>query len=210
MHRQEPILVGKRLIVRLARFKDAAEILRFYRENEQHLAAYEPVKPPDFYSESYWRERLERHYRQFQAGRSCRMFLFDIKDDQRVWGVANLFMIVRGALQSCQLNYSIAERKEGQGLMVEALLLVIDFAFKELNLHRLMASHAPDNQRSRRTLERLGFVKDGFAKDYLYINGRWENQVLASLTNPDWTPPAELIPALTESAELQANDLPAE
>lgn len=35
----------------------------------------------------------------------------------------------------------------------------------------------------------LGFKVEGYAYDYLLINGRWEDHVLTSLTNPAWTPP---------------------
>jgi ribosomal-protein-alanine N-acetyltransferase len=43
----------------------------------------------------------------------------------------------------------------------------------------------PANTRSARLLEKLGFEKEGFARRYLYINGRWEDHVLTSLINPN-------------------------
>jgi ribosomal-protein-alanine N-acetyltransferase len=54
-------------------------------------------------------------------------------------------------------------------------------------MHRIMASYMPRNARSEAVLERLGFQKEGFAKDYLLINGKWEDHNLTSLVNPDWT-----------------------
>jgi ribosomal-protein-alanine N-acetyltransferase len=44
----------------------------------------------------------------------------------------------------------------------------------------------PRNQRSGNLLKRLGFVVEGYARDYLLINDRWEDHILTSLTNPDW------------------------
>ena len=52
-----------------------------------------------------------------------------------------------------------------------------------------MANYVPRNTRSAAVLERLGFTIEGEAKDYLYINGVWEDHVLTSLTNQDWTAP---------------------
>lgn len=214
MHRQEPVLVGKRIIVRLAQFKDDPEIIRYFRENERHLGEYEKQKPADFYSEEFWRRQIELQYEEYQRDQSCKMFLFDNKDDARVLGVANLFGLHRGAFHACYLGYSVAERWQGQGIMLEALLLVIEFAFKEMNLHRIMANYMPQNERSGHLLERLGFVKEGDAKDYLYINDRWRDHVLTSLTNPDWLPPEEPTPeadagAATQTAsEDSAVDLP--
>jgi len=51
-------------------------------------------------------------------------------------------------------------------------------------VHRIHANYMPHNRRSGAVLRRLGFVVDGFARDYLQINGRWEDHVLTSLINP--------------------------
>jgi ribosomal-protein-alanine N-acetyltransferase len=42
----------------------------------------------------------------------------------------------------------------------------------------------PANTRSAALLQRLGFEREGFARSYLRINGRWEDMVLNSLVNP--------------------------
>ncbi|MGL4717164.1 MAG: 30S ribosomal protein S5 alanine N-acetyltransferase, partial [Aeromonas sp.] len=44
--------------------------------------------------------------------------------------------------------------------------------------------YMPANQRSGALLERLGFEREGFARAYLLINGRWEDHILTSLINP--------------------------
>jgi ribosomal-protein-alanine N-acetyltransferase len=75
--------------------------------------------------------------------------------------------------------------------MTEALGAVILYAFSDLRLHRLQANYLPRNERSARVLRRLGFVVEGVARDYLRIDGRWEDHVLTGLTNPDWAPDAE-------------------
>lgn len=51
-----------------------------------------------------------------------------------------------------------------------------------------LANYIPDNQRSGRVLERLGFEQEGFAKDYLEINGKWADHILTALTNPKVMP----------------------
>src|SRR5436309_3552164 len=71
-------------------------------------------------------------------------------------GRANLNEIVRGVFQAAYLGYSLAEHAQGHGYMTEALRAVIDFAFGELNLHRLMANYIPENLRSAAVLKRLG------------------------------------------------------
>jgi len=57
--------------------------------------------------------------------------------------------------------------------MTEALQLTIDFAFKQLNLHRLMANYSPTNVRSAKLLVRLNFVVEGYARDYSWYWWMW-------------------------------------
>jgi len=71
------------------------------------------------------------------------------------------------------------------GLMTEALQLTIDFAFKQLNLHRLMANYSPTNVRSAKLLVRLNFVerlRTGLSTGAW----GWQDHVL-TLTNLNWT-----------------------
>jgi ribosomal-protein-alanine N-acetyltransferase len=70
--------------------------------------------------------------------------------------------------------------------MTEALKPALRFMFMDMNLHRIGANYMPRNQRSGNLLRRLGFVVEGYARDYLLINGTWEDHILTSLTNPAW------------------------
>lgn len=49
-----------------------------------------------------------------------------------------------------------------------------------------MANYMPHNRRSGNVLKSLGFNIEGYARDYLYINGYWEDHILTSLTNKNW------------------------
>jgi [ribosomal protein S5]-alanine N-acetyltransferase len=68
--------------------------------------------------------------------------------------------------------------------MFEALTVVIAYAFNDMGLHRIMANYIPTNERSGRLLRRLGFVVEGYARDYLFLAGNWQDHILTSLINP--------------------------
>ena len=68
--------------------------------------------------------------------------------------------------------------------MHEALTASLDFAFRDLRLHRVMANYRPEHLRSGRLLARLGFAQEGYARDYLFIDGAWRDHILTSRTNP--------------------------
>jgi ribosomal-protein-alanine N-acetyltransferase len=69
--------------------------------------------------------------------------------------------------------------------MFEALQALVRYAFEDLKLHRIMANYMPANERSGRLLRRIGFVVEGYARDYLHLDGAWRDHILTSLTNPN-------------------------
>jgi ribosomal-protein-alanine N-acetyltransferase len=108
----------------------------------------------------------------------------------------NFTQIARGAFHSCMLGFAADHEYEGRGLMFEALGSAIDWIFSALNLHRVQASHRPENARSERLLARLGFRPEGLAREYLFIDGAWRDHVLNARLNPRFdasvfTQPAE-------------------
>jgi ribosomal-protein-alanine N-acetyltransferase len=183
-------LLTDRLRLEIARPGHEAALARFFAENlETHLAPWSPPPPPGGYGEDWWSRQLPRLAREYEDGQSARWVAFprDGHGDEVV-ATANVTQIVRGPFQAAYLGYQVAKRFEGRGLMTEALRAVVAHAFGELRLHRLMANHVPENERSRRVLARLGFQVEGIARDYLFIGGAWRDHVLAALANPAFDP----------------------
>lgn len=182
-----PALVTDRLILRLAEPEEAPLVLAYYRDNRDHLAPFQFNHPEEFFTLDYWTAQLAANLLAFQEDRSVNLFLF-LRGTTRptIVGSVNFSLIVRRASHFCYLGYSIAENEEGKGLMTEALKAAVSYAFDELNLHRIMANYMPSNHRSARVLRGLGFTIEGFARDYLFLNGQWQDHVMTSLTNPSW------------------------
>ena len=66
--------------------------------------------------------------------------------------------------------------------MTKALSLLISCLFNQYNINRIEAACLPDNIPSNKLLLRLGFSEEGYATDYLRINGRWEDHLLFAIT----------------------------
>ena len=186
-----PRIETARLCVRPAAEPDVPAVLDFFRSNREFLAPWEPVKPTEFFTEPYWSQQVGRNRLEQQTGQGLRTFLFAGERRDRVVGTANLNQIIRGVFHSCFLGYSLAESEQGKGLMAEALRGLLGHAFSELKLHRVAANYMPRNERSGQLLRRLGFVVEGYSRDYLLIAGKWEDHVLTALYNPDWRPASE-------------------
>ena len=65
-------------------------------------------------------------------------------------------------------------------------MLVLQFAFEQMMLHRIQISIIPRNQASRRVAEKLELRNEGVAERYLEINGVWEDHVRYAITSEDW------------------------
>ena len=108
-----------------------------------------------------------------------------VADDGSLVGVVNINNIVRGVLLSGTLGYYAFERHAGSGRMREGLSLVISRAFGELGLHRLEANIQPDNERSKRLVESLGFRLEGFSPEYLFIACAWRDHERYAIVAPN-------------------------
>lgn len=179
-------LETRRLVVRTAEPADGAAIVAYYGENRERFLPFDPERPSIFYEPRFWAAQIRQNVEDLAADRAARLFLFRATDPGRVSGTISLTQIVRGVSHSCTLGYSLAGEAEGQGLMSEALGAVIEYAFGTMNLHRIEANHVPDNRRSGDLLRRMGFVEEGYSRDYLRIAGRWRDHIRTALLNPDW------------------------
>lgn len=186
MELQLPNITTKRLLLRLGTHEDIPAILKYYTENKTYLTPFSPPWSDNFFTQEYWQNQLENNYLEFINDISLRLFIFPQKKSGIIIGLINFSNFVRRAAQYCNVGYSLAEAEQGKGYMTEALQAAIHYVFQELNMHRIMANYIPHNQRSGNVLKRLGFVVEGYARDYLFIDGKWQDHILTSITNPNW------------------------
>jgi len=182
-----PRLVSDRFVLRLADDSDVPAMLAYRRQNAEYLAPFEPARTADHFSEEFWQRKLAEHRREFEAGEAVRMVLFGSGVPAEVLGIVAFSNIIRGPLQSCFLGYALAEQEQGKGLMTDALRLGIGYMFDEMRIHRISANYLPNNTASGAVLKRLGFTVEGYARDYLRIDGTWQDHILTSLLNPAWS-----------------------
>jgi [ribosomal protein S5]-alanine N-acetyltransferase len=180
---------SERLTIRLADADDASDLIAYDRRNAAHLAPWEPRRNPALAYDLEWRRSALAQRRGDAEADRGHAFLARIRDGERTGEIVasvTLSNVVRGPFQACHLGYSVDAAHEGHGIAFEAVGAVVRFAFAELRLHRVMANYQPGNERSGKLLRRLGFTVEGYARDYLFIDGAWRDHVLTALFNPDW------------------------
>jgi len=162
---------------------DAERVAAFYVRNQAHLEPWEPAREPGYHAIDAWRTRLEER-EQLHAAKLGAFFLGCCPEHGDVMAICNLSAVVRGAFQACYMGFAVGACHEGQGHMRALAEHALAHAFGPLDLHRVMANHMPHNLRSAKLLAKLGFEREGLARQYLRIAGRWEDHVLTSLRTP--------------------------
>jgi [ribosomal protein S5]-alanine N-acetyltransferase len=179
-----PLLTTERLTIAHMALPHAPLLAEFFRRNENHLAPWDPPRPTTIRELEYWESECARAADEYLEGAVVRWVLLLNDAPAQLVGRINYTQIARGPFQSCMLGYALDARYEGRGLMTEALRATNQHAFDVLRLHRIQANHLPNNVRSSRLLQRLGFRREGLAQDYLYIADKWRDHVLTALINP--------------------------
>ena len=111
---------------------------------------------------------------------------FGIFVGERFAGEVTLSSIQRGPFQSAFIGYWIDQELAGRGLVPEAVVVTLRFAFEAISLHRVEISIIPRNMASRRVVEKLGIREEGIAQRFLEIDGAWEDHVRYAITAEEW------------------------
>lgn len=145
--------------------------------SREFLTPWEPTWPVDDLTRGAFRRRLRRYADDQRADLAYAFLLFRSVDDVLLGGltVAN---VRRGVAQAGTLGYWMGAPHAGQGYMSAALQAVLPFCYNELRLHRVEAACIPRNTPSIRLLEKSGFTREGLAREYLCINGVWQDHLL--------------------------------
>ena len=175
------------IVVRTAEPTDGKLISDYFIASREHLKAWEPKRDEAFFTESGWTQRLIKLSELHKMGLGYYLLVLDATSNEML-GTISFSNLSRFPFHACNVGYSLAQTAQGRGAMTRGLKLAVNYMFTIQNMHRIMASYMPRNARSEAVLQRVGFEKEGFAKDYLLINGKWEDHNLTSLVNPNWKP----------------------
>lgn len=176
-----------RVMLRTPALSDYPQWAFLRAESRAFLAPWEPVWPADELSRLSYRRRIRRYQREIRDGTGYPFFVFSA-DGGALLGGLTLSHIQRGVTQSCSLGYWMGLRYAGQGYMTAAVRAVVGFCFDNLRLHRVEAACLPHNAPSVRLLERVGFTREGYARRYLCIDGRWQDHLLYAIVSDDPRP----------------------
>jgi ribosomal-protein-alanine N-acetyltransferase len=172
-----PSVVGEGVLLRIPQAPDYADWTALREESRDFLTPWEPTWPADDLSRSAFRRRIRRYSEDLRTDQGYAFLIIRSSDNTLVGGLT-LANIRRGVAQAGSIGYWMGRPFVRQGYMTAAVRAIIPFAFASLRLHRLEAACIPSNAGSIRLLEKTGFVREGYAREYLCINGIWQDHLL--------------------------------
>jgi ribosomal-protein-alanine N-acetyltransferase len=175
-----PIITAPRVVLRWISEDDIHSLYEIF-SNPQVMRYWSTVPLPD-------REAAAALQREIaQGNESETMFKWGIalRDSNTVIGTTTLFNL---SLENgrAELGYAMAHAYWGQGYMNEALKALVSHAFEVMELRRLEADVDPRNAASIRTLERLGFQREGFLRERWHVNGEIQDALFYGLLRREW------------------------
>jgi ribosomal-protein-alanine N-acetyltransferase len=180
-------LYGRRVVLRPLVAQDFNGWSEVRRRNGEWLTQWEPMRlshhPDPETNREVFSARCGARERERLAGTQ---FAFGIFVDGAFAGEINLNNVVRGAFQSATIGYWIDKSRAGRSLMSEAVVVLAQYAFEEMRLHRLEICIIPRNVNSRRVMEKLDIRTEGVAERFLEINGVWEDHIRYGITYEEW------------------------
>lgn len=176
----QTIFETERLVVRQLEAEDAPA----------YFAIFAHPEVMRYWSEPAWTSlaRAEESIRSVQkgyAGQSWMRWGIERKSDSALVGVCTLFDF-NWPSRRAEIGYALGRPFWGQGYMGEALRALVAYAFTTLDLNRLEADIDPRNDGSAKTLERLGFQKEGFLSERWIVGDEVSDTWLYGLLRRNW------------------------
>ena len=177
------MIKGNTIYIRPFLTEDAEALLDLLKKNRDFFEKFSMGRSEAYYTMESQLERIKQYK---EDGLTDQAYNFGIfKNDGALIGTINLFQVLRGSLQSAIIGYFLDKNHNGKGYTTEAVKLLVEYAFKELKLHRIEAGVMPHNIGSIRVLEKSGFHKEGIALKNVKINGKWEDHQVLAIINPN-------------------------
>lgn len=173
----QPAIEGKGVYLRMPRMSDWAAWAQLREESRAFLAPWEPLWPDDDLTRAAFRRRLQRYAYDQQSDLGYAFLIFRADDGAMLGGIT-INNIRRGVAQAASIGYWMGAPHARKGYMSAALAALVPFAHGTLRLKRIEAACLPHNAASIGLLKKMHFSREGIARQYLCIAGKWQDHVL--------------------------------
>jgi [ribosomal protein S5]-alanine N-acetyltransferase len=146
----------ERLILRRLELADTESVFNHWLSDER---VSDNRISPAHTNTSETKERLDKIIRDYSSKEFC-YWGMELKTNNILIGEIDLYNFDH-ATDNCEVSYSIGFNWWNQGYGTEALQAVVDFAFRQLNVHKISAAHNVDNPASGKIMHKVGMKQEG-------------------------------------------------
>lgn len=173
------ILTGEQVVLRRHVPSNLRAFQRWYADPDvARLTRYQdsPMRP----------EEIERFFAARALGSDSLAMAIHRRHDDQLIGTCALSQLDADN-GSALFHITIGEKDSwGRGFGTEATRLMIDHAFSGLGLHRVALTVFSFNERAIRSYRSVGFVVEGRAREAIWREGRWWDEISMSILDVDW------------------------
>lgn len=152
--------------------KDIESLYEIYSNPE--VAQFDDFDPIDSLDEA--QEIFQSMLHQFTEGEQIR-WAMQLKGETEICGTCGL-MDFDHHNRKCILGYDLKQSHWGRGIMTQCIGAVTEYAFKEMDIHRIEAYVTPGNIGSYRVLERNGYTREGHLRQMEFYKGEFQDGIL--------------------------------
>ncbi|HEY8561781.1 MAG TPA: GNAT family N-acetyltransferase [Pyrinomonadaceae bacterium] len=175
-----PVIEASRVRLRHLEESDTDSLFEIFSDRE--ALRYWGFPP---YGERAQAAKLLAEIHEYFRQKSLFQWGIALADTDEVIGTTTLFRLDDQSRRA-EIGYILNRRFWGGGYINEALSALFDFAFKEMNLHRIEADIEPRNSASIKVVERLGFQREGFLRERWIVGGELHDSLFYGLLESDW------------------------
>ena len=176
------------LTLRPLSMRDRAEWDSVRYRNREWLEPWEASNPLPGGDPPTYRQFVRLMRAQAKQGTCLPWLITELNPDtcrHELVGQLSVSSIIGGSFRSASLGYWVDAAQAGRGIAPMAVAMATDYCFQHLNLHRMEINIRPENVKSLRVVEKLGFRDEGLRKDFLHISGHWRDHRSFALTSPE-------------------------
>lgn len=167
-----PVLTTERLILRQIFMEDAEDLFQL-RNNDDAMKYINKPRPQSIAETEELIEKMNDLSARIQ-------WAVTLKTEQKLVGTIGYHIIYKEHHRA-EIGYMLHPANWGGGLMSEAIAAVIDFGFKQMELHTIEARINPANNASAKILLKHSFVKEGYFKESFFYEGNYIDSEIYSL-----------------------------
>jgi ribosomal-protein-serine acetyltransferase len=173
--------VDDELVLTLPDEDGVAEVYSLIMANYGHIQPWSHWLKEDFSLDTAY-NFCRKNIQKFESGEEIHLRIFF---KGKIAGAIDLFEI-NSHHHSAEIGYWLSKDHTGRGIVTRSVIRLLEHAFDELQINRVVIKCVPENLKSRAIPEKLGFVREGVERQGGWLNTRFVDHVVYSLLADEW------------------------